>query len=1820
MKRIVFIIGFAFAFLWILYQSAESQFYTGHRAFSVLGPGKDAIIEQAASTSTVVVTSTASVSSQVPSSTGRYAIDIPTTTLSDQAGDQFLKYLDDSNFFHYSTKRWINLRTAAETGRNPGEQVIVSSGTRRAPPQLPPGLSVELPYESQLSISGRKTIGVGYKTTMYRFPDPVKRINTNAMTMDQQLQVRIKGQVGRKINVNVDFDDTTADKRDISVVYKGDPEEVVQEAAFGDITMSLPSTEFVGYSKQLFGVKIDAKPTKNLHTWGFFSRTKGFSEAKRFIGNTQLNRTQISDTSYIPMKYYNLLFPNIGKVKTGSVRVLRDDRISTNNNITTSTGTLVETYPGNLGASTTYYVGDFDQLVPGQDFTVDYERGFIFFKMHLNPTDVIAVDYQKDDGTWLSAADGLLKIIKDENNNPSISTEMKTFYSLGNIKIIRDDGRGNFLLKIQDLNNNTLTGNMIDNGDGTFKTVPVYPETNPNVPGIVVDFDSGIFYLDPPNGRPFHDALYTQALHKYSFLTEYHYRNKFITLRPGIVPQSERITLNGRTITRDQDYFIDYDAGLVTFINDGDIREDTVIDINYDYAPFGSAGGSTLVGLRTELAATKNISLGSSYIYDFAAQSVAVPDIRTTPSSLQVWEGDAKVASTKVPGLPLTAAFGGEYASSKSNPNIMGKAIVESMEGVKLEDDVSLYDQNWHPASNPSGLRYFLGLDPANSSRTKDIFWQSVNVPKKELYPNNDRLTGNDQQQCLSVEYDLTRSTEVSIIQPISSVGIDYSKKSFLEVWINGDGKGEQLLISYGSLSEDVDGTGGDHGMPKTEDKNLDGTLNAGEDVGWKFINPDGTSYQVGNNNAKLDTEDLDGNGVLSTADQVAGEFGMAQNDYFRTATDESGVPYTAVTWTGWKYFKIPLNITPDQMLDWRSVKQVRLTLRASGAGQVGAIRLAKLGLTGNKFDNPVSSVLDSTITVTAINTIDDAAVYPLGQSLLVNSDYQSLYGITSSDDLSTRKEQALSMKYEINASSAGEASTRILYGQPYDYSNYHNFKLFVYAKDSSDTFFIQIGNDQNYFEYSEPVNWVGWKLITIQQKDLTGDSKPDRWISNGGASSSTVVGSPSFQNISQIRLGVRTGPGVRKGEIWIDELFVTDTWIKEGYAWRANADFTVPNWAAFGMKRKLMNRNFETFSAGVYNRDSYEDSGYLNLNKVPGLNLLGINVPVNSTLSRSIVTTPSVVQNQGNLVSIQDEGRVINYAGSASSNLSISRYLPNVGANYTQAISDAQDTHILQNNQTATANASYSLPMKVFFLPTDVAGDYSINRSYLWQWKKIGGTDGSHDSEFLGISALGNYLSEFKTNNYQLLDTNEGWSAKAPFQFINLGNVSMNFSPAYSYKQSREDNKLINSVFDKNKSQSVSASSSLRLARWFAPNVSFTSVTNETYDITYDTTITPAKLPSQTKAIDRNAATEVSLNLNASDLSSSPYLKSLGLTSSFRMQDSDSYDGIPSSFTAIGLRTKDLWIRDNRLDLTNSTTNFIVRSVIRHDEIRLSGRYNPFEALNLKNRLEPLRSITTNITYNGITEQSLITGTTSESRTIVWPDMVVGMKRLERMLHLDPWVTDSNLNLNYRKKTSERVMVTRTDSVNYGTDLHFFLFKKYDLGFNMSSANDEDTDLIQSLITRTASNMAWGGQAGANIGKWRMSLRYDNSQNWSADGTGKLTADMVTNTYTSNVNLDTTFPRGIPIPFTKRMLALTNRIVFGAILKYSSTSSSLNVDTTNKDTYSANFTTDYEVSANFRASFGLGWSMVKNRVVTDPVNNDDLQTLDVSGRLTIQF
>jgi len=115
-----------------------------------------------------------------------------------------------------------------------------------------------------------------------------------------------------------------------------------------------------------------------------------------------------------------------------------------------------------------------------------------------------------------------------------------------------------------------------------------------------VDFEGGVFRFTDGSGNnvsPFPSSTYaSQPTHNFIIYTEYRYLTKSYLVRPNIVPQSEKVVMDGKPLARDVDYFMDYDVGCITFLNADKISDSTLIDITYDWAPVGGQVDETIVG------------------------------------------------------------------------------------------------------------------------------------------------------------------------------------------------------------------------------------------------------------------------------------------------------------------------------------------------------------------------------------------------------------------------------------------------------------------------------------------------------------------------------------------------------------------------------------------------------------------------------------------------------------------------------------------------------------------------------------------------------------------------------------------------------------------------------------------------------------------------------------------------------------------------------------------------------------------------------------------------------------------------------------------------------------------------------------------------------------------------------------------------------------------------------------------------------------------------------------------------------------------------
>ncbi len=880
-----------------------------------------------------------------------------------------------------------------------------------------------------LRIFGRKVIGIKYKGIYYLGAEGAEpKKSTSETDIEQELQVKVEGGVGEKILVNVDYDDTASrtEQQKLSLRYKGGEDEIIKEAAVGDLQLGLPQTEFLSYNRSLFGARAKVELGKWSLT-GIGAITRGILETKTFTGKTSFERKNISDTAYLKRKYYQIYFDFSHLPLTlGSVKVYIDDQDGTNNETSLEMAVI-----GEGGDS---YTGYFNKQYPGEDYFLDYNEGVINFRRGIEEDFVIAISYQDKDGKRHPET-GYRMIKKGQESLYIDKYELKNYYYLGSGKIQRD----NFLLSILDLSSNDVTSNY----------------------DFEIDYESGILEFISPL-PPFPDAYPPSSSHKYTIYVEYIHALDVYILRPDIVPESERVYMNGKRLTKDIDYQIDYSSGFLSFLEPSEITETTGIKVDYEWMPF--AGGKGVIwGARLEFTPTERLSLGSTFLSQAAFSLREVPHLDSAPSSQEALGVDAQY-DFSLPRNPLHLSFSAELGKSTHNPNTFGKAMVENFESTKVRDELSMDKDTWQLGSGP---------DTQEWVRRDEINIFDENLAGDEINPG----WSSEEKGVLVLGYSFSPLENWdSIVYSISSIGRDYSQRKFLELWVKGEGKGEFLTFDLGVVSEDIDGDG----QLDTEDKNGDGRLNLGEDTGIDI-----GGRLIGEGNGKLDTEDLDGDGVLNALEKYA-------------RYDWNIEPELKIEETGWKKITLPL----EAALDWDSVKSSVKHLRLWIKGEAsGTLRFALIGISGDRWQEGGS------IEVKSVNNEDDPEYNPFTDEDFRDY-YEAMYGYSQTGEGKWKKEASL----RLGLPSGGEGWVEQTFVKPYDWSDYKTLNFWIFGDEKGENFYLRLGANVSeagdYYEKEVSINYSGWRMLSVPLAELSRS------------------GTPSLKNIKQLRAGIKDASG----------------------------------------------------------------------------------------------------------------------------------------------------------------------------------------------------------------------------------------------------------------------------------------------------------------------------------------------------------------------------------------------------------------------------------------------------------------------------------------------------------------------------------------------------------------------------------------------------------------------------------------------------------------------------------------------------------------------
>ncbi len=741
-------------------------------------------------------------------------------------------------------------------------------------------------------------------------------------SFDQQFRVRSGGVVSDRIHVDVDFDSEREfnANNNINVWYEGLDDEVLRRIEVGDVTFRPPPSRFITGSipANSFGIQAEAQ-VGPLELRSIFAQQKGSSLRSRIftIGETTSQPIDLEarDLDFVSGRFFFVVNPaslpgfpaidilNIDRLQlpldlqVEQVRIYRlraqDSRAEVNRNLGGIDAVAVR-------PDSPQRVGPFpwELLVEGQDYYLDPSGVWFAMASRLDQEDFLAVSYITAVGDTVGtfpAVNGrgdTLELIHEPRRGPEVPTfpyELRNVYRLGGGEVVRSTI--GLSLRVND-------SEQPLSGSGTYLSLlGLATLTDP----FTIDEFNRVFprLRDPEGGRPVRD-LFVVFPHLQPFADSTRllpgerndslYRTPtYLLLSQGPPPRfalqvhyeaagagdrssvslgalqvregSERLFLGSRQLVRGLDYAIDYQLGLVRFLNpDSLFFGPTQIEAHFEENQFFDVAPKSILGV----AATYDLgAIGQIHAVGILQRERSVftrPQVGFEPQSQLVGGVNAELtfqpeAVTRlVNALPFVSSdvpsrleINAELAFSQPNPNQAGLAFIEEFER-EASFPIVLLEREFQLGSAPgSGLGVpasHLGMggmfQPEDATR---MVWQNgvqTATGILEFGPQDIDTTIVLSGAGFSIEPVLWLSVKPdtvggapdprtgrprwflphtpgprwrSITRPLgggSGVGLDLSRTEFLEFWVLEDGartaraRSAVLVIDMGTVFEDA--------------------------------------------------------------------------------------------------------------------------------------------------------------------------------------------------------------------------------------------------------------------------------------------------------------------------------------------------------------------------------------------------------------------------------------------------------------------------------------------------------------------------------------------------------------------------------------------------------------------------------------------------------------------------------------------------------------------------------------------------------------------------------------------------------------------------------------------------------------------------------------------------------------------------------------------------------------------------------------------------------------------------------------------------------
>jgi hypothetical protein len=160
-----------------------------------------------------------------------------------------------------------------------------------------------------LNVTGSISASAAYSSEK-RESESVNSINKSNgdFKLEQTQQFTVVGKIGEKVDVHIDQDtERSFDfENSLSIVYRGEPEEIIESLEAGNISLALPGTQYVSFSDKssgLFGLKM-VNRFGPLRITGIASSEKSESKQQSFEGSSSVSSLETGPGNWVTDKYF----------------------------------------------------------------------------------------------------------------------------------------------------------------------------------------------------------------------------------------------------------------------------------------------------------------------------------------------------------------------------------------------------------------------------------------------------------------------------------------------------------------------------------------------------------------------------------------------------------------------------------------------------------------------------------------------------------------------------------------------------------------------------------------------------------------------------------------------------------------------------------------------------------------------------------------------------------------------------------------------------------------------------------------------------------------------------------------------------------------------------------------------------------------------------------------------------------------------------------------------------------------------------------------------------------------------------------------------------------------------------------------------------------------------------------------------------------------------------------------------------------------------------------------------------------------------------